>query len=149
MDNEEQNKGLVRRHLDLISAGDARGAAEFWAPECFNLGRRVDREFMRKAFESIVALHEHFTIHEMIAEGEWVAVRATVTGRYIEQPPLPVNSGIFSGLRPAGQTYSLQHMHQFKVVDGKIAEHWAIRDDLGTARQIGLELMPVELKRDE
>lgn len=27
--------------------------------------------------------------------------------------------------------------HWFRVVDGLIVEHWANRDDLGTARQLG------------
>ncbi|MDE1853287.1 MAG: ester cyclase [Thaumarchaeota archaeon] len=37
---------------------------------------------------------------------------------------------------------SVQHIHLFRVVDGKIVEHWANRDDLGAARQVGRELGP-------
>jgi hypothetical protein len=51
-----------------------------------------------------------------------------------------VNAGIFEGLEPTGRTYVVQHMHFFKVVGGEITEHWANRDDLGAASQIGLEL---------
>ncbi len=32
----------------------------------------------------------------------------------------------------------------FRIVDGKIMEHWANRDDLGIAKQIGLGLRPLD-----
>jgi predicted SnoaL-like aldol condensation-catalyzing enzyme len=31
-----------------------------------------------------------------------------------------------------------QQSHWFRVVDGKLAEHWAVRDDLGMLRQLGV-----------
>ena len=146
MSVEEQNKNLVRRHLELLSAGDAKGAAETWAQEGLNHGRKIDRETLTKGLESLITLNERHTIHEMIAEGEWVAVRTTCTGTYTEKPTIPMNSGIFSLIGPTGQTYTFQHIHLFKVSNGKIVEHWANRDDLGAARQIGLELKPADTK---
>jgi predicted SnoaL-like aldol condensation-catalyzing enzyme len=29
-------------------------------------------------------------------------------------------------------------MHMYRVKEGKVAEHWACRDDLGQLRQLGL-----------
>jgi hypothetical protein len=29
-------------------------------------------------------------------------------------------------------------MHWFRAANGKVAEHWAVRDDLGMLRQLGL-----------
>lgn len=146
MSVEEQHKNLVRRHLELLSAGDAKGAAETWAQEGLNHGRKIDRETLIKGLESLITLNERHTIHEMIAEGEWVAVRTTCTGRYTEKPTIPMNSGIFSLIEPTGQNYTFQHIHLFKVSNGKIVEHWANRDDLGAARQIGLELKAADTK---
>ena len=30
-----------------------------------------------------------------------------------------------------------RYLHWFRVADGKVIEHWANRDDLGTAMQLG------------
>ncbi len=92
-------------------------------------------------------LDERHTIHEMIAEGEWVAVRTTCRG--VHAAKVPVNSGIFSDVDPTGRPYTVQHMHMFRLVDGKITEHWADRDDLGAARQVGLVLRPADAKGDD
>ena len=75
------------------------------------------------------------------AEDEWVACRISVKGRHKAQPPIPFDSGIFQLTKPDGRP-SLQHIHIFRLVDGKIKEHWANRDDLGAARQLNMELLP-------
>ena len=33
-------------------------------------------------------------------------------------------------------------MHLFRLGDGKIIEHWAVRDDLGMLQQLGLVSLP-------
>jgi predicted ester cyclase len=144
----ETNREIVKRHLQLISQGDAKGAAGLFAPISLNHGRQVSRESIAKVFESLVMLEEHFTIHEMVAEGDWVACRATVTGRHSVQPSVPVGSGVYNLAQPLGQAYTIQHLHLFRVVGGQIVEHWANRDDLGAARQLGLELGPLNKERN-
>ncbi len=136
----EDNKAVVRRHLEAISSGDARGAAEYWAETARNHGREVTRGDIERITTSLVVLRERHTIHEMVAEGDWVAVRTTCEGVHAVTPPAPVNSRIFEGIPPTGRTYRAQHLHLFRVVDGKITDHWANRDDLGAARQLGREL---------
>ena len=32
----------------------------------------------------------------------------------------------------------MQHIHIFRIADGKLVEHWANRDDMGTMTQLGL-----------
>jgi len=139
-----ENKELVRRQFDLLNAGDIDGAAGLWAPESFNHGRSTDPAGLARVYESLHALHEGHTLHEMVAEGDWVAVRTTCDGVFSEQPKIPVNGGIFVGVEPKGRRYSVQHIHMFRIVGGELKEHWANRDDLGAARQIGLDLGPTE-----
>jgi predicted SnoaL-like aldol condensation-catalyzing enzyme len=38
-------------------------------------------------------------------------------------------------------------VHIFRVVDGRLAEHWAVRDDLGVQRQID-SAEPLDPARD-
>ncbi len=140
--SSEQGKEIVRRQFELINSGDSEGAAALWAPESYNHGKRVDKAGLTRLYESLYSLREKHVIHEVIAEGDWVAVRTTCTGVHAAEPSIPVNGGIFVGIQPTGRTYTVQHTHFFKVTDGLITEHWANRDDLGAARQIGLELRP-------
>jgi predicted ester cyclase len=36
-----------------------------------------------------------------------------------------------------GRSYTVTHVHIYRVADGKICEHWAVRDDLSVLRQLG------------
>ncbi len=135
-----ENKEVVRRHLERLSAGDVEGAAAEWADTARNHGRPITRQDLTGILTSLLGLKERHSIHEMVAEGEWVAVRTTCEGVHAIEPQVPVNGGIFVGIPPTGRTYTVQHIHLFRLVGGKIVEHWANRDDLGAARQIGREL---------
>jgi predicted ester cyclase len=37
----------------------------------------------------------------------------------------------------SGRSYTITHVHIYRIVDGKIREHWAVRDDLSMLRQLG------------
>jgi steroid delta-isomerase-like uncharacterized protein len=67
-------------------------------------------------------------IEDVVAEGDRVVLRytgvATDTGGYMGQPP-------------TGNVTRTAAMQIFRIADGKIAESWALRDDLGTLRQLG------------
>ena len=38
---------------------------------------------------------------------------------------------------PTGRTFATTQTHWFRLADGKVIEHWANRDDIGTAKQLG------------
>jgi len=138
----EENKKIVLAQFELLNRGDVAGAAALWASECSNHGRKVGPAGIVRVYESLKVLGEQHTLHELIAEDDWVAVRTTCVGRFSGRPELPVNGGVFSGREPNRRTYEVQHIHLFRVQGGKLVEHWASRDDLGAARQVGLDLTP-------
>jgi predicted ester cyclase len=41
------------------------------------------------------------------------------------------------GAQPTGKRFEVQHIHWYKVRDGKITDHYANRDDLGMTQQLG------------
>jgi predicted ester cyclase len=49
----------------------------------------------------------------------------------------------FRGLStPQGKRIAVELAHMFRLVDGKIIEHWAVRDDLGLMQQLGVVAAP-------
>ena len=73
-----------------------------------------------------------------VAEGDWVVVRCTYSGTYRGTSNFPVDGGMLVGVQPTWRSFEVQHIHMYKAVDGKIAEHFANRDDVGMMRQLGL-----------
>ena len=70
----------------------------------------------------------HIEVEEMVAEGDMVASRYTSTA---------TDTKGFMGRPPTGRTIRTAAMQMFRFEDGKIVESWAVRDDLGTLRQLG------------
>ena len=69
-----------------------------------------------------------FTIDDMIAEGDRVAVRLTSAATQV---------GEFMGMAPTGKRYSIGEIHVFRVRDGKVTEHWHQMDQMGLMKQLG------------
>ena len=68
-------------------------------------------------------------VHEVVAAGDLVAYRATLSGTH---------EGELLGMPPTGRSFSVQHMHMLRMRDGRACEHWAVRDDLGMLQQLGI-----------
>ena len=68
-------------------------------------------------------------IEALVAEDDVVVARVLSVGTY---------SGGTHVVRPTGRSFSSRQTHWFRVADGKLAEHWATRDDLRTMLQLGV-----------
>jgi predicted ester cyclase len=89
--------------------------------------------WLRAAFAGL-----HYDIHHAVAEGDLVAVNSTMNGRHVSPWAVYTEEGtIDSVFPPTNKTFAMTQSHWFKMKDGVIIEHWANRDDLGTARQLG------------
>ena len=71
----------------------------------------------------------HFTVEDIIAAGDKVVGRITWSGTH---------QGEFLGIPATGKTFKVTHIQIYRFAGGKIVEHWAVRDDLGMLRQLGL-----------
>ncbi|GLI04695.1 hypothetical protein YDYSG_07250 [Paenibacillus tyrfis] len=70
---------------------------------------------------------KRYTVEEMIAQGEKVLVRMTVKGTH---------TGTFFGTAPTGNSIDVTLYRQYRVVDGKIAEHRGWIDMVTMWRQL-------------
>jgi predicted ester cyclase len=70
-----------------------------------------------------------FDIEDHIAEGDKVVARVTMHGHHV---------GEFLGQPPTGKEFAVKQIHIWRLEDGKVIEHWSVRDDLGQAFQLGL-----------
>ena len=74
----------------------------------------------------------------MVAEGDFVVIHNTMSGRHhgpmVEYTAAGEVGDVFP---PTGRTFATTQTHWFRLADGKVIEHWANRDDIGTAKQLG------------
>jgi predicted ester cyclase len=107
----------------------------------------VGREGVRRVLHDIHhTLPDHrWDILDMVAEGDDVVVRCKVSGIHLGTGRLAVNGGLLVGVPPTGRRFEVQHIHWYKVRDGKIVDHRANRDDIGLMQQLGLLPSPDRL----
>ena len=131
----EENKDLVRRYIEEVWNGhDLAAIDELVSPEYFNHAASTaeyQRGGAKLAVEWLLSVFpdHRFDIEDAAAEGDTVAVRGTMGGTH---------EGELMGIAPTGERVAVQQVHWFRVADGKVAEHWAVRDDLGMMRQLGV-----------
>jgi len=70
----------------------------------------------------------HIEVDAIIAEGDTVVCRYTSTA---------TDTVGYMGKAPTGRKIRTTAMQMFRIVDGRIVESWAVRDDLGVLRQLG------------
>lgn len=89
--------------------------------------------WLRAAFADL-----HYEIHHAVSEGNLVAVNSTMHGRHVAPFAGYTDDGtIATVFPPTRKTFAMTQSHWFRIEDGKIIEHWANRDDLGMASQLG------------
>ena len=83
---------------------------------------------VRKAFPDL-----HYTVHDVIAEGDRVVQRATGRGTM---------KGEFQGMPPSGKSATWQEIHITRFEGGKAVEHWGVIDQMAMLAQLGFVEAP-------
>ena len=86
---------------------------------------------LRTAFPDL-----HFAIEHLVAEGDTVAGRLTMSSTH---------KGPLMGVPPTGRSVRQNSMHFVRFRDGKAVEHWGVRDDLSMMRQLGVIPSPEQI----
>ena len=134
-------EAVAREFTKRFNDGDLVGSAALFAEPSLNHGMRVTRAQIEAVLRSLrQALPDsNSEIIEMISDGEVVVYRLKVTGTHAGTPEIPfVEGGVFAAAPPRHTPIETTHTHWMRVRGDHIVEHWANRDDLGVARQLGL-----------
>ncbi len=131
----DENKAIARRFFDeVVSQGrleliDEMVDADMIDHEAFPgipQGREGVKEFVtmfRNAFDAL-----QFSVEDMIAEGDRVAARVTISGTH---------NGQFLDLAPTGKQISINAIDILRFANGKAVEHWGVTDQMGMMQQLG------------
>ncbi|HEX6385062.1 MAG TPA: ester cyclase, partial [Anaerolineae bacterium] len=121
----EGNLGVA----DELIVADAVEHEEF--PGLEGSGPEVAKQFVaiiRSAFPDV-----RVQTQDMIAEGDKVVARVTLTGTH---------RGEFLGIPPTGKQVEVSTIDIIRVADGKMVEHWGVTDNLGMMQQLGVVPAP-------
>jgi steroid delta-isomerase-like uncharacterized protein len=135
----EENKVVVRRYYDdVLGAGQLPLLAEMAVLDYLEhdpLPGQVDgRDGLKQRVEMLrSAFQPQFTLEDMIAEGDRVAVRWTNRG---------VHVGEFMGIPPTGKAFAIAGIDIHRLENGKLAEHWHVVDSLSQLQQLGIIPQP-------
>jgi predicted ester cyclase len=132
----EELKAKARRIWEeVIPSGDIDGLAELLAEDGIDHGARPDEpQGLAGAQQSMrwlgsVFSNQRWEIHQVIGEDETVVVYCTLHGRH---------TGDLMGIPPTNRDVSMDYVHIVRFSDGKVAEHWGVRDDMALMRQLGV-----------
>jgi steroid delta-isomerase-like uncharacterized protein len=145
----DENKAVVRRFFaEVINAGNTDRAGEFVAADYVEhqqlpgaegrQGIEIAKAFlamMRGAFPDYL-----FTIEDLVAEGDKVVARVTVSGTHRGEMMELAPTG--KQVRTSGKQVRTSGIEMFRLESGKLAEHWATFDALSMLRQIGMAPVP-------
>jgi predicted ester cyclase len=134
--NLERNKAVVAEFDAILNTKDLSRLDELCTPDMVNhalasgrpQGLEGTREFLASAFGNRF-MTDGWQHVNVIAEGDFVVQHGVRGGSW--------PGGPFLGLEAEPGEYAREVAFVYRFEDGKIAERWAIRDDLTMLRQLG------------
>ena len=127
----EENKALIRRMFESFNERNINYLSEFttsdYIDHTHNLrGPEEVKKFLTMLFKG---LDFHVTLEDLIAEGDKVWVRLTLTGTHI---------GDFQGVAPTGEKFTEPAVQIIRITNGKITEVLQVSNELDLLMRLGL-----------
>jgi predicted ester cyclase len=146
--NIDDAKALAVRSIHIMGNGTLEDFHEVVHPEFLNHEAKDEPPAARgrgpeAAYATALWLRDAFadlrwSIHEVVAEGDLVVIHCTMSGRHVRAfAEYDEDANVGQVFPPTGKTFATTQTHWLRVADGQVIEHWANRDDLGTALQLG------------
>jgi steroid delta-isomerase-like uncharacterized protein len=136
------NKAVVYRFFnDCVNAHNLDAGEKLVTEGFVSIYAGMPETNTREAFKALGSAYfkafpdMHLTIHDMIAEGDWVAMHYTWTG---------TNRGEFMGMPPTNRQVTSSGMGFYRVENSLLAEQRVCEDMLGLLQQLGVVPPPPE-----
>ncbi|HYF28104.1 MAG TPA: ester cyclase [Baekduia sp.] len=130
------NRELSRRFTELFSTGDEALADEVLAEDVVFHGTAGDGELRgAEATKQFVRAYRRAfpdarsTVEQQVAEGDTVVTRWRARGTH---------RGPLGPVAPTGRPFDIGGITIERIVEGRIAEVWVARDELGLLAQLGV-----------
>ena len=132
----EDNKAVVRRFYEEVMNQKKRAVldevfdlnvVDHFAPPGTPGGLEGARQTLGMFLTAFPDLH--FTVEDLIAEGDKVVARATLSG---------TQQGTFMGIPATGKHVTIRGIEINRFEGGKSVEHWVEMDTLGLMQQLGV-----------
>jgi steroid delta-isomerase-like uncharacterized protein len=131
----DENKTRIRRFYDEFNKRNLAALDDIIAPHAVDHsappgqpgGIEGFRQFAGMILTAFPDLH--FTVEDMIAEGDKVVARVTIRGTH---------QGMFLGIPPSGKHVTSTGIEIYRIAGSKVVEHWNNYDDLGLLQQLGV-----------
>jgi predicted ester cyclase len=141
-------KAVAIRSLHLMGTGSLDEFREVYTPDCHNREAKDEPPDCRGAgpeamYATALWLRGAFSdltweVHDSVHEDGVVAVHATMSGRqtgtFVAYAP---DASVAMAFPARGRSFAITQSHWFRMRGGRVAEHWANRDDLGMGQQLG------------
>jgi steroid delta-isomerase-like uncharacterized protein len=133
------NKAAFQRFHDAANTGDmdaiAKTIDELVEPDAvvrtpLPIGA-TGAEALKQIWSMLLRIYPdiHLTVEDLIAEGDKVVGRTTVTGTH---------RGDFMGVAPTGKSITYNEMFIFRFANGRVVETWGVVDVYAQMKQIGV-----------
>jgi predicted ester cyclase len=135
----EANKAAFKRFHDAANTDDAdvisKTIDELVAPDAvirtpLPIGA-TGAQALKQVWTMLLQVYPdiHLTVEDMIAAGDKVVGRTTVTGTH---------HGEFMGVAPTGKSVTYNEIFIFRFANGRVVETWGVVDVYAQMKQIGV-----------
>ena len=115
-------EAVNREAVDEPPAASTPGPDGFWATALS----------LRAAFSDLA-----FAVHEVVVDGDLVVIHNTMSGQHTGDMVMYAKGKVVQVMPPSGRRFASTQTHWVRMRDGQVVEHWASRDDIGAAQQLG------------
>jgi predicted ester cyclase len=126
----ERNKDRVREYYeDVLNGRNLEAVGDYF------VDGRVIEAVQRGCFSYFEAFPDlHLSIDELVAEGDRVFCKSTMTGTH---------DGEYKGIPATGRHIASESAEVFRVVDGRFVGYWCLSNVAGLMRQLTEEPVAV------
>jgi steroid delta-isomerase-like uncharacterized protein len=129
----DDHKSILRRFYEEISAGNLEVIDELVADDVVEHeefpGLEPNKEGVKQFFTLFRRAFPDLRMepHEMLAEGDLVSARVTITGTH---------DGEFLGMAPTGKPIEVETIDMLRIRGGQAIEHWGVTDSMTMMHQL-------------